>query len=175
MKRLRLLALLLVFASCAPRVPFTQQIREEYKLTEDELKSIQFYVSHNIVLKRGEKMDKQKATEDGALKIKSGQSVEGIVIKAGTRGVVEKVVDGNRLAISFEVGDNTYLVFGEGKSMNGYYTLQATEWKDGRGTINYGDQLYMSNAGSGSIYLLFKLKKLDQYRKKQKIVKGRKV
>ncbi|MCB0430524.1 MAG: hypothetical protein H6585_12685 [Flavobacteriales bacterium] len=165
----------MMLASCATKVPFTQQTRDEYKLTEEELKSLQFYTSHDIVLQRWENQGKEKATEDGTLKIRSGQSVEEVVIRAGTPGVVEKVVDGNRLAISFEAGDHKFLVFGDTKKQDGRYTLQATEWVDNRAKVNYNDQWYMTNTGSGSTYLVFKIKKLNQFRRKQQIAKGRKI
>ena len=60
MKRLSVLwvalAALTLF-SCAPKKPLTNQIIQDYKLGEGELKKLQYYVSSDIVLRRGEKKE----------------------------------------------------------------------------------------------------------------------
>ena len=166
----------LLIASCSPRIPFTQTLREQYKLKDAELKSLQFYASHNIILNRGERTDKEQTTEEGTLTIKSGNYVEQIVIKAGTPGVVEKVIDRNRISVSFEVGENKFLEFGAtNPKVNSRYTLLAPKWVNNKGEIQYGGKIYYSGSGSGNVYLLFKMRKLNKYSKEQRVVKGRKI
>jgi len=92
----------ILMASCSPKIPFTQSIREQYKLTPEELRGIQFYVSDQIVLRRAESNTAQKTTEEGRLVIESGKSIEQFTIRNGTRGALERVPDGKNLMISFE-------------------------------------------------------------------------
>ena len=57
-------ALILLFLSSrATRVPFTQQVREEFSLTAKELQSLQFYASQDIVLNYGKKNNNGKETK----------------------------------------------------------------------------------------------------------------
>jgi len=166
----------LFITSCAPRIPFTQTLREQYKLKDNELKSLQFYASHNIILNRGERSEKEQTTEEGTLTIKSGNYVEQVIIKAGTPGVVEKVIDRNRIVVSFEVGENKFLEFGAtNPKVNSRYTLLAPKWVNNKGKIQYGGKTYFSASGSGNVHLLFKMRKLHKYSKEQRVVKGRKI
>ena len=57
----------MMLASCSPKIPFTQAIRDQYKLDAAELKHIQFYLSDPIVLRRGDNKENQKSTEEGTL------------------------------------------------------------------------------------------------------------
>jgi hypothetical protein len=170
------LAILFIFlTSCGPTLaPFTQQIREQYKLTPEEMKGIQFYISNTFVLRRGED-NIEKETTKGELQVMKDRYVEEVVIKAGTPCVIRDVMDGNRVTISFEDGNSKYLVFGSIRNSDGYYTLQAMDWVKGKGKINYGEKIYFSSEGSRDIFLTFKMKSLEKFRGDQKIVKGKKV
>lgn len=162
----------MIFTSCAStRVPFTQQLRDEYKLNVEELKSIQFYTSNHLVLRRAE-MDSKKETSGGELTVSKDKMMEEIVIKAGTPCVIRDVVDGNRVTISFEQGSTKYLVFGNIRNSDGYYTLQALDWDKGKGRVNYGEQIYLTSDGSRDIFLVLKMKSLEQFKLDQKVIKG---
>lgn len=169
-----IIVLLLAMTSCAPRIPFTQGIRDKYKLSEAELKSIQFYTSDILILKRGEVSEREKDTKEGTLTIKGGNKVEEVVIKAGTPCVIEQVFDGNRVSISFEDGKNKFLVFGSLQNKNGYYILQSLT-DHAKPTVNYGEKLYYVTTGSDPLFLVFKIKSLHKYEVDQKVVKGKKV
>lgn len=179
MRKLFSSSLILFFSffiiSCSPKIPFTQSIREKYKLNETELKSIQFYTSENIVLKRGEMNANEKETKEGTLTIKSGSSVEQVVIKAGTPCVVEQVVDKDKVTLSFDDGSDKYLVFGSLKNQDGYYTMMALEWIDNKGKVEYGGKTYYAAPGANNVFLLFKMKSLDQFKVDQKVAKGKRV
>lgn len=162
----------LLMISCSPKmVPFTQQIREQNKLNSQELTSIQFYTSNTIVLRRGENLDK-KETSNGELNILKDATVEEVVIKAGTPCVIKEVVDGNRVTVTFESGGAKYLVFGSVNNKDGYYTLMALDWKSGRGRVNYGEKTYLSSPGSRDIFLVLKMKTLEQFKIDRKVEKG---
>lgn len=168
-------AAMLLMTSCAPKIPFTQKIREQYKLTNEELSSIQFYASADIVLTRADKAPKEKGTEEGTLIVKSGKSVDEVVIRAGTPGVVEKVVDKHKLAISFEIGDNMFLVFGDTKDRKGPYTMLAADWNNKRGKLQYGGKTYYTSTSAANVYLHFKMKRFNQIKRNQRVVGGRKL
>jgi hypothetical protein len=169
------LILALMFTSCvSTRAPFTQQLRDRYGISPEELKSIQFYISNDLVLTRGDR-EQKKETSDGELKLLKDEVVERIVIKAGTPCVIKEVVDGNRVTVSFETGSTRYLVFGSFKNKDGYYTLQALDWVKDRGKVNYGEKMYMTSPGSRDIFLVLKVKSLDKFRVDEKVVKGQTV
>ncbi len=169
------LALTFLISSCSPKIPFTQAVRDRYKLTPEELRGIQFYISDPVALRRGESSENQKSTEDGKLVVESGKSIEQVTIKANTAGAVEQVPDFKTLSVSFEEGSEKNLVFSSAKSRNGYYSLQALSWKDGRGEVNYGGKTWFANPGSDQAILLFKMKSIKKMRVNEKVVKGKKV
>ena len=167
------LCTLAVLTSCSPKIPFTQTIRDQNSLTAEELQRIQFYLSDPVILRRGNSQS-QKATEEGALVIKSGKNIEQVSFKSNTPGTVSEVVSNAALKMSFEEGPEKVLVFSADK--NGYYSLKALTWdKDGRGTINYGGQTYTAAPGSSNAVLLFKMKSLKKVKVKENVVKGKKL
>jgi len=161
-----------VLTSCSPSlVPFTQQLRQQYKLQPDELESIQFYFSNTFVLRRGENNDK-KDTNHGELTVLNDSKIEEIVIKAGTPCVIREVVDGTQVMVGFEENGNKYLVFGSINNQDGYYTLRAMEWNKGKGKVNYGEKTYYSSPGSKDVFLALKMKSLKRFDVDQKVAKG---
>lgn len=166
---------LAVLSGCSPKIPFTQRVREQYNLSGDELKRIQFYISDPLVLQRGTN-ENAKATEEGTLVIKSGSNVEQVYFKRNTPGAVSSVVDAQKMTVSFEDGAEKYLVFGSENDRSGYYRVQAVNWdKSGKGKINYGGQTYYAAPGSQDAILMFKMKSLRKLRVDQKVVKGKKI
>jgi hypothetical protein len=166
---------LLLWTSCASKIPFTQAIREKYQLTDDELRQLQFYASHDIILTHSEKAEKSKETEDGKLKIISGQEYEQVLIKKGTPGVVEKVVDSKRLAVSFETDGEKFIVFGDPYDNKGNYTLLAPNWENNRAVLKYGNEDYYAGQGASNIYIMFKMNRLNKIKKQTRVAKGRKL
>jgi hypothetical protein len=165
------LAMISLLASCAKKIPFTNAIRDKYNLTADEIKSIQFYISDDIVLYKKES-EGGRNTEEGKLVVKENTSEDRIIIKKGTPCVVTDVVGANKLVVSFETNDKTLDFESIG---NSEFRLKAETWTNGRGKITYGDAIYYASQGSGSTYLEFQLKKLKKYKSKDTVVKGRKI
>ena len=167
---------ILLFASaCSPKIPFTQAVRDQYKLTPEELKGIQFYLSDPVALRKGEANENQKSTEDGKLIIESGKTIDQVTIKSNTEGAVESVPDLKSLTVSFEEGAEKYLVFSSIKSRNGFYSLQALNWENGRGKVSYAGQTWYASPGSDQAILLFKMKSIKKLRVNEKVAKGRRV
>jgi len=163
-------------SSCKSTIPFTNDVRTKYSLDEAKLKKIQFYISTDITLQRGERSgETQELDEDGKLIISSSASLDNVEIDGKTPGVCVKVIDGNKLAVSFhESDDNKYLVFGDPNN-RGRYSLMGAEWKNGKGKVNYGGKVFYIMPGGAGAYLKFEQKKVKDYKTTTKKAKGRKV
>lgn len=97
--------------------------------------------------------------------MKDGQKVEQVVIKSGTPGVLVLMPKDDRFGISFEEGDNTYLMFGPNPKLENRYALLAQEWQQDVGQVHYKGNLYSVDAESAYACLMVDLKKSgsDEY------------
>ena len=110
-------ALLLAFSAsalalttgCASYVPVTQELRNEHKLTANDLSNLQFYNSDTITLRRELARGDREVTGAHKLRVIAGKQIEEVVIDKHTPGVVVGV-SGGALRVSFEEG--TFLEFG---------------------------------------------------------------
>ncbi len=169
------IGIITVFSSCQNTIPFTNGIRTKYNLDEAKLKKMQFYVSSDITLQRGERSNEsQELDEEGKLIISSSASLDNILVDGKTPGVCVKVLDGNKIAVSFFESDEQYLVFGDPNN-RGRYNLMGAEWKNGKGKINFGGKVYYIMPGGASAYLKFEMKKIKDYKSTSTKAKGRKV
>lgn len=99
---------LTALGGCASYIPFTHELRTEHGLTDDEVKNLQFYVSHDVTLRREVESGGRKVTPGHKLLLISGKQIEEVVIPAKTPGVAVKV--GPRaIAVSFQPG--TAMIF----------------------------------------------------------------
>lgn len=171
-----LFGVLLGLTSCQKLIPFTNVERTKYNLDEPKLKKLQYYISREVTLQRGESSgESQELDSDGKLIVSQSASLDNILIDAKTPGVCVGVLPENRLKISFDPSDdNKYLVFGDPKN-NGRYSLMGAEWKNGKGKINYGGKVYYIMPGGAGAYLKFEMKKVKDYKQSSTKVKGRKV
>ena len=172
-KPLLLLALVAItfFSSCKSTIPFTNALRTMYSLNEAKLKKIQFYVSSDVSLQRGEQgQNSQELDEDGKLVISSLAILDNILVDGKTPGVCVKVLPDNKLAISFFESDDQYLVFGDPNN-RGRYTLMGVDWKNDKGRTNFGGKVY--NITGAGAYLKFEMKKVKDYKSTSKKAKGR--
>ncbi len=163
------------FTSCKSTTPFTNSVRTKYNLDEAKLKKMQFYISSDITLQRGEQGQKsQELDADGKLVISSSASLDNILVDGKTPGVCVKVLKGNKLAISFFESDDQYLVFGDPNN-RGRYNLMGAEWKNGKGKINFGGKTYYIMPGGAGAYLKFEMQKVKEYKTTSTKAKGRTV
>jgi hypothetical protein len=164
-----------ILSSCQKTIPFTNTVRTKYNLDETKLKRMQFYVSSDIMLQRGERgQNSQELDEDGKLIVSSTASLDNISVDGKTPGVCVKVLGGNKLAISFFESDDQYLVFGDPNN-RGRYNLMGAEWKNGKGKINFGGKVYYIMPGGAGAYLKFEMKKIKDYKTTSTKAKGRTV
>ena len=104
-------------------MPFTTSEQTKYKLSDDDVKSLQFYTMGDIVLTNSQG-DKSNKTEGGELVIKDNVNSNKVIIAANTRGIVEKV-EGDIMYVSFEEGKN--LKF-KASPTDGKYRIKST-WR----------------------------------------------
>ncbi len=172
---LSLLALLLF--SCGTRIPYTDQIREEYALdAEQNIKKVQFYVSSTIILEQETSSGAQGTSSDGTLVSNRSSEKERIIIPVNTKCIFEKFGENDEVFIRFEVGDGKVLKFAvrQNQRSDKYYLV--ADWKPSKGgEITYGNKTYYATPESGSAYLMVVLKKLNKTRRKDRVVKGIKV
>jgi hypothetical protein len=164
----------LFLSSCSPKLsPFTQRMYDDFSWSESELKSIQFYLSDDIVLRR-EKGSDNSEIDDGKIRVKDGRRVEEVIFKEGTPGIVVFTPKENRFAVSFDESDN-YLIFGPSKKNGGRYTLRAKDWERRYGKISYNGATYYTDANSAFTSLMVDIKKAQKVEYSSDKVKGRKV
>lgn len=150
------LALIVTSISCQTTrgelVPFTDSQRLRYELGEDELRSLQYYLSDRIVLERVAS-DGTGKVDRGRLIVRSGTTIQQVVVEGGTRGAVEPTArigpseaGDHALEISFERGaplrfvaarDGTYslagrnrggFLFGRSKSPRAQVEFDGAKW-----------------------------------------------
>lgn len=175
MKIIAFLTLGILLFSCGVKVPVTNQLKEEYDLTEKNMKIVQFYTSQTIILQRSKTSGKQGA-QDGKLVTSNNSEQDRIIIPSNTKCVFDSYGNDGEVFIRFELGANKTLQFAirDGQTSGKYY-LKAN-WQTGKGgEINYGNETYFATPESGSAYLMVVLKKLNKTKRKDRVVKGMKV
>jgi hypothetical protein len=93
---------------CASYVPFTQELRNEHRLSGEDLRNLQFYNSHTITLRRELARGDRQVTGTHKLLVIAGKQIEEVVIEKHTPGVLVDA-EGTALKVSFEEG--TFLEF----------------------------------------------------------------
>ncbi len=83
----------------------------------------------------------------------------------------------NRFAVSFESGENRFLIFGPSRRNDGKYTLRAAEWDKEmqQGQVTYNNKKYYTPSKSAYATLLVDLKKVRNNSIKSRTAKGRTV
>lgn len=167
--------LLLIFSACKTFVPFTENLKEQNNWTDTQIKSIQFYNSDAIILHR-ELNSNETGIEAGKIKIIDGKEVEEIIIQGKTPGVVT-ALPGNKIAISFEIDGNHFLVFGvDNKRNNRYYLRLKEKYNPKTGAkVTYNNKAYQISTASLNAYLMVNLKKINNEERKLRVAKGRKL
>ena len=165
----------LSLGSCSAKLtPFSQRLYEEYNWTDAELKRIQFYLSENVTLWRDAGSEESSIT-NGKIRIKDGRKIEEIKFKKGTPGVMVFSPKDNRFAISFDEGDDQFLMFGPNPNANNRYVLLGKKWDKRQGQITYDGKTYFTATENAFATLMVDIKEANQLKIKSKTVNGRKV
>jgi len=165
---------LIFLSSCNSLTPFTQDIYTDLEPTDEEIKSVQFYLSQDIVLYKTMNRDEAKV-ENGKIKFSDRKKSKEIVIPKGTPGVVVFLPKENRFAVSFEDDADKFLVFGPNPRYNERYTLLGKEWDDGYGEVTYGGEVYSTSTRNALASLLVNVNKMNKHTVKRTEVGGRKI
>ncbi len=164
--------IILAFASCSNKIYFTNDMRiklDDYNL---DINKVQFYTSDKITFRKILPYD-SAAIANGEIKFENGKLIDNIIIKKNTPGTCEFVEDG-LLNMTFETGENKYLVFKISKSGK-YYELLINQGLNRYGEFLYDNEKYIIQPGSERARLLVKKNEDYLLRVQQRIVKGRKV
>jgi hypothetical protein len=113
-KLLPALALLTFGTGCGrTMIPFTAELRAEHRLSDADVKNLQFYLSDDITLRRELESGSRQVTGNHRLLLLSGKTVEEVTVAGGTPGVAVSVSDA-RIAVSFDPGSSlTFSTTGE--------------------------------------------------------------
>ena len=164
-----------LMTACSPTYrPFTQDLQQENRWTENELKHVQFYLSNDIVLTRNLSKG-ESVIEGGKIKIEEGRRIEQIVIKEGTPGVLEFMPKEDRMAVSFENGKDKFLIFGPHPKWDGKYMLLGSSWNKRSGEVTYQGRKYRTASSSAYAGLLVDLDKISRVTKESRRAEGRRV
>lgn len=153
-------------------VPYTVEMQTKYTLGVNQLEQLQFYLSDTVVLYKLTPAGSAKASE-GKVVVQDDQHLEEIILRPGTPGVVVGVKQ-DMLLVSFEIGPDRFLIFGN-RSGKGNYQLMAEEWSKGHGKLQYAGTTYFAKPGAGKAHLEVELRKLRTQAKETHIATGRKV
>jgi len=168
------LAIASLLSSCKNLVPYTDAMKKKYNWGENEIKRIQFYVSHDIILHR----ELVKGSTDivrGKIKTIHGSKVEEIIIPSGTKGIVTEIPNDKKLLVSFELSDDRYLSFGVNPNAGDKYVMLASDWINEMGKVHYAGAEYYTDPDSKYAALLVDLRKIENMQVKQRVAKGRKI
>ncbi len=169
------LIIFLTLSACSPKLtPFTEDLRKVNNWTQSDLEKIQFYLSEDVTIRR-QIRDASTEIIKGEIKMEDGRRIEEILIPKGTPGVLTKMGEGDKIAITFESGDERFLMFGPNPKQEARYTLRASEWKNKVGKVKYGGKTYITQAGDGYACLMVDLKKIKNVDIKSRTAQGRKI
>jgi hypothetical protein len=177
MKTIIALALLILVASCGVKVPYTNDIRDEFGLdSEKEVKKVQFFTSGTVILEKSKSSGNQGTSESGVLVTNSSKEENRIIIPINTKCIFEGFGPEGELIIRFETGVGKTLTFAArpGQQASKYYLV--ADWSSQKGgQLKYGNEEYITASSSGNAHLMVVLKKLQRTKRKDRIVKGMKV
>lgn len=175
MRYLLLLMVALGLGSCSAKLtPFSQSLYEEYNWSDAELKRIQFYLSENVTLWR-DAGSEESSISNGKIRIKDGRKIEEIKFNKGTPGVMIFSPKDNRFAISFDEGDDQFLMFGPNPNANNRYVLLGKKWDKRQGQITYDGKTYFTSTKNAFATLMVDIREANQLKINSKTVHGRKV
>jgi hypothetical protein len=100
-----LAVLFLLSAGCVTsKIPMTASLIQDYNLSPEQLKNLQYYVSDDIVLARGG-TDREAGVHDAGVRLVSNRVVDYVVVPDKTPGIAVNASK-DRLEIAFEEGSS---------------------------------------------------------------------
>lgn len=162
-----LLSIVGFLCSCtSQKVPYTTDIQNTYKFSEDKLKSVQFYTSAEIVLYTNRNNGRTEV-RDGKIVLNDSRFIDKIVIEKHTPCILERKLNDSTFILTFELGVGKILCF---KSIGNVYSLSASAWSDTEGLIKYSGKNYFTSHNEA--FLLVEMKSINRIRQKEHLVQG---
>jgi hypothetical protein len=172
---LLLLTIALSLGACKQKISYTRDVLKRYHLTESEIDKLQYYLTNDVVIYNASTEGSNTSLVDGEIVVNEEKSTDKIIFRSGTKGILEKSISENKIAIRFENGEGKTLIFGS-SSMKGRYSLQAEKWNpNGQGQITYGGEKYFTSKYSKNAYIQIKLRRNSDKSNSQRVVKGKKL
>ena len=168
------LCILILFACNNHYRYFTQKMYDEFRWSDAELESIQFYVSEDIVLFKRLSAEDARIS-NGKIRVIDGSKVEEVIIEKGTPGVFVQSPKKNRFAIAFEDDESKFLMFGPNAKYKDRYVLLGKEWEKRWGKITYGGETYETSSRSAYASLMVDIKKAQNTNYQSRKAKGNRV
>lgn len=166
---------LVALSSCKTLIPFTEEFKSSNNWTDNDIKQLQYYNSEAIVLHRQLKSN-ETGIVSGKIKMIDGKQVEEIIIRKGTPGVISAIPDSERMAVSFEIGDDHFLTFGVDDQRGGRYYLRLKEYEKNKfAIVSYFGKSYNISPTALNSYLQVNLKKINKEKTDLRVAKGRKL
>ena len=151
-----------------PKFPLTTKLISEHSLSSEDICSLQFYTSHDIMLHR--KIPASSSTIiNGALVVNKNDKILSIAIEKGTPGVAVKAED-NYVVVKFN--DDVKLTFMHSNKKKDLFLLTANRWNNGVGTLLVNDKEYQAVGSSGQAYLMMNRDDVDNSDSNATIVEG---
>ncbi len=164
--------------SCASfePIPFTQELIDQHRLTDTDVRNLQYFVDNPIVLRR-EVRDANREVVRGRLVTREGRLVDEVMVEPLTPGVSLEAEIGV-LEVSFE--RPTFLYFAPGRSgsmLTGQYCLATTVSHVSRDEvrIRFDGQLYDASEGYRTACLLVDARELNELERRRRILKGERI
>lgn len=177
MKYLFILMLGVLLASCGTKIPYTNQIRDEFGLdSEKQLRKVQFYTSSTLIMEKSKSSEHQGTNDGGVLVTSSSKQQNRIIIPTNTRCVFEEFGPNGELVLRFEVGAEKTLTFAVRPNQTaGKYYIVADWTSDKGGKLTYGNETLYISSFTGNTFLKVALKKLQKTKRKDRVVRGMKI
>lgn len=156
------------------RIPFTEQLRNDWKFTDEEIKSLQFYVHDDVLISR-HVTNGSRGIVKGKLVSRYGKLIDEIELPAGTPGIVILAKE-DRLYICFEGDCTATLTFGCSASCinnkEGRYNTFANDWDGNVARVDYGGESYWMKP---STYVEIDRSALDNVEKNRRVIPGKRL
>jgi len=126
-------------------IPYTDALRAQHNLSDDEVRRLQYYLSDTVEMQRQDASANHRVV-DGRLIAQADRSLERVLVTEGTPGIATGVL-GNRLNVSFSEG--TQFSFSPAtRDPASPYRMQATPTGNGTERVFIYDTAYGITSGT---------------------------
>ena len=130
-------------------IPFTRELYNRLRISNQDIRKLQFFVDQTLILSRGLSQDKLYI-DQGKVINQFGVNENKIELSALTPGIVE-AIEPDGLRVSFESANNN-LKFINNKYSPDFFIFSGTNWENGTAEVAYKGTTYRASCGTcGSV------------------------